>query len=47
MQLNRPKQRESIQKLSQLKGISLICTAHTGYTNNFGGAMQDWIAVQP
>jgi glyoxylase-like metal-dependent hydrolase (beta-lactamase superfamily II) len=47
MQLNRPKQRESIQKLSQLKGISLICTAHTGYTNDFGGAMQDWIAVQP
>ena len=47
MQLNKPKQRESIQKLSQLKGISLICTAHTGYTNDFDGAMQDWVAVQP
>ena len=47
MQLNKAKQRESIQKLSQLKGISLICTAHTGYTNDFDGAMQDWVAVQP
>ena len=46
MQLNKPKQRESIQKLSQLKGISLICTAHTGYTNDFDGAVKDWVTVQ-
>jgi len=46
MQLNKPKQRESIQKLSKLKGISLLCTAHTGYTNDFDGAMQDWFGVQ-
>jgi hydroxyacylglutathione hydrolase len=47
MQLNKPKQRESIQKLSQLKGISLLCTAHTGYTKDFAGAMKDWVVLQP
>lgn len=47
MQLNKPKQRESIQKLSQLKGVSLICTAHTGYTNDFDSAMRDWVAARP
>ena len=34
MQLNKTKQRESILRLSQLKGISLLCTAHTGYSED-------------
>jgi hypothetical protein len=47
MQLNKTKRRESILKLSQLKGISLVCTAHTGYTKDFAGAMKDWVILRP
>jgi len=46
MQLNKTKQRESILRLSQLKGISLLCTAHTGYSEDFAGAMMDWVALK-
>jgi glyoxylase-like metal-dependent hydrolase (beta-lactamase superfamily II) len=46
MQLNKAKQRESVLKLSQLKGISLLCAAHSGYTKDFSGAMKDWVAMQ-
>jgi len=46
MQLNKPKRRESILKLSKLKDLSLLCTAHTGYTKDFAGAMRDWVALQ-
>jgi hydroxyacylglutathione hydrolase len=34
--------RRSIRKLSQLEGISLICTAHSGYTDNFQLATEEW-----
>ncbi len=42
LQLNKTQQRESILRLSRLKGISLLCTAHTGYSEDFAGAMKDW-----
>jgi glyoxylase-like metal-dependent hydrolase (beta-lactamase superfamily II) len=45
MQLDKTKQRESILKLSQLNGVSLLCTAHSGYTKDFVGAMRDWAAL--
>lgn len=44
IQLDKTRQRESILRLSQLKGISVLCTAHTGYSEDFAGAMQDWMA---
>ena len=34
--------RRSIWKLSQLEGVSLICTAHSGYSDNFQRAMEEW-----
>jgi hydroxyacylglutathione hydrolase len=46
MQVDKTKRRESILKLSRLKGISLLCTAHTGYSEDFAGAMKDWVALQ-
>ena len=33
---------ESIRRLAKLKGISLLCTAHSGYTTNFSSAMEKW-----
>lgn len=45
MQLNKTKQHESILRLSQLRGISLLCTAHTGYSEDFAGAMKDWVVL--
>jgi hydroxyacylglutathione hydrolase len=42
LQLNKTKQRESILKLAQLKGISLLCTAHSGYTKDFVHAFRGW-----
>jgi hydroxyacylglutathione hydrolase len=36
-------QKESIVKLSKLKDISLLCTAHTGISKNFDLAMKEWI----
>jgi hydroxyacylglutathione hydrolase len=35
-------QSESIRKLASLKGIDLLCTAHTGYTMDYARAMQYW-----
>lgn len=44
MQLDKTKQRESIQKLSRLTGVSLLCTAHSGYSADFAGAVKDWVS---
>ena len=35
-------QRESIRRLASLQGVSLLCTAHTGCTENYARAMQNW-----
>jgi glyoxylase-like metal-dependent hydrolase (beta-lactamase superfamily II) len=34
-------QKHSIKRLKQLNDISIVCTAHTGYTLDYGYAMQD------
>lgn len=36
------KQIESIRKLSQLKNISILFTAHNGFTTNFEKAIENW-----
>jgi len=36
-------QTESVKKLAQLKNISLMVTAHTGFTTDFQSAMSNWI----
>lgn len=36
-------QTESVKKLAQLKNISLIATAHAGFTTEFESAMGDWV----
>ncbi len=35
-------QAESAQKLAHLKNISLMATAHAGFTTDFDYAMRDW-----
>lgn len=35
-------QTESVKKLAQLKNISLMATAHTGFTTEFESAMNEW-----
>jgi hydroxyacylglutathione hydrolase len=35
-------QTESVKKLASLKNISLMATAHTGFTTEFESAMRDW-----
>jgi glyoxylase-like metal-dependent hydrolase (beta-lactamase superfamily II) len=46
MQLSKRNQRESILRLSQLQGVSCLCTAHSGYTKDFAEAMKNWITPQ-
>ena len=36
-------QSESVKKLAKLKNISLIVTAHTGFTTDFQSAMGHWV----
>ena len=36
-------QTESVKKLADLKNISLLVTAHTGFTTDFQYAMSDWV----
>ncbi|MGZ4932849.1 MAG: MBL fold metallo-hydrolase [Halobacteriota archaeon] len=36
-------QTESVKKLAQLKNISLMVTAHTGFTTDFKSAMSNWV----
>ncbi len=38
---------ESIKRLAQLKNISVLCTAHTGYTFEFESFMKKYSAVNP
>jgi hydroxyacylglutathione hydrolase len=45
IQLDRAKQRESILRLSRLKDVSVLCTAHTGYSTDFPKAMEDWATL--
>lgn len=40
--INTKTQKESINKLAKLKDISILCTAHTGYTKDFRDAMEKW-----
>ena len=35
-------QRESIRKLAGLRGVALLCTAHTGCTEDYARAIKDW-----
>jgi hydroxyacylglutathione hydrolase len=35
-------QKASIAKLARLENVSLLCTAHTGCTTNYGCAMKEW-----
>ncbi|MEW6619634.1 MAG: MBL fold metallo-hydrolase [bacterium] len=36
-------QKESIKKLAELENISILCTAHTGYSQSYKNAMQQWL----
>jgi hypothetical protein len=40
--IDREKRRQSIRKLAALRGVSLLCTMHSGYTRDFDKAMQSW-----
>ena len=40
--INTKTQKESIIKLVKLRDISILCTAHTGYTRNFRDAIKKW-----
>jgi len=40
-------QKESIRKLSGLKDVEMMFTAHSGYTNDFVSAMKAWRKVEP
>ena len=42
LQMNRSLQEASIRKLAKLERISLLCTAHSGFTNDFEKAMNAW-----
>jgi len=37
------RQTESIKELAQLENISLMVTAHTGFTTDFQSAMSAWV----
>lgn len=36
-------QKESLKKLAQIKGVSLMGTGHTGISKNFDAVMREWI----
>jgi len=40
--MDNSQRRKSIMQLARLKGISLLCTMHSGYTDRFGEAMAAW-----
>jgi glyoxylase-like metal-dependent hydrolase (beta-lactamase superfamily II) len=42
MQVDTARQRESIVQLAGLTGVSLLCTAHSGYAADFATAMKEW-----
>lgn len=35
-------QRQSITRLAELKNISMLCTAHSGFSDTYEDAMQAW-----
>jgi glyoxylase-like metal-dependent hydrolase (beta-lactamase superfamily II) len=41
--IDNAKRKESITKLASLKGIKLLCTAHSGFTDSFEVAMEGWV----
>ncbi len=43
LSMDNEQRKESIIKLAGLKGIRLLCTAHSGYTDDFRLAMQGWV----
>ena len=40
--IDNTKRRGSIHKLAKLTGVKVICTAHSGYSEDFDAAMQEW-----
>ena len=42
LNMDTKRQIESIKKLAQIENISILFTAHTGYTYNFAFAMEFW-----
>lgn len=42
LQMDKSLQAASIRKLSKLEDISMLCTAHSGFTDNFEKAMNQW-----
>jgi len=41
--IDNQKRKESIIKLAKLKEVKLLCTAHSGYTDDFAVAMKGWV----
>lgn len=41
--IDNEKRKESIIKLARIKGIRLLCTAHSGYTDDFKLSMEGWV----
>ena len=41
--IDNAKRKESITRLARLKGIKLLCTAHSGFTGDFELAMKGWV----
>ncbi|MGO9481865.1 MAG: MBL fold metallo-hydrolase [Candidatus Kryptoniota bacterium] len=42
LQMDKSLQEASIRKLAKLEGISMLFTAHTGFTDDFGKAVNEW-----
>ena len=42
LNMDTKRQIESIKKLAQIENISILFTAHTGYTYNFAYTMEFW-----
>jgi len=41
--IDNTKRKESLIRLAQIKGVRLLCTAHSGYTDDFDAAMEGWV----
>jgi len=41
--IDNTKRKESLIRLAQMKGVTLLCTAHSGYTDDFDAAMEGWV----
>ena len=42
MSMNSIALEQSIHKLAELTGVAMMCTAHSGFTTDFDGAMEGW-----